>query len=51
MSPIHTAMMNALQRQRTCAKCGRVTVVPPGMTRETVKCKHCGADLPPKRER
>lgn len=50
MSPIHVAIMNALLRRRVCSKCGKATVVPTSKARETIRCPHCGADLPvPKR--
>jgi transcription elongation factor Elf1 len=45
------AMIGAiLGLKRRCPRCGRDQVVPKGNKHETVKCKFCGAEIPPKRQ-
>ncbi|MBI5499447.1 MAG: hypothetical protein HY907_04340 [Deltaproteobacteria bacterium] len=34
--------------RRKCPKCGHEQLVPKEKQAETVRCKHCGADVPPK---
>jgi ribosomal protein S27E len=38
-----------LDLTRKCPKCGREQVVPASRKNETIKCKICGADIPPKK--
>ncbi len=50
MNPIFSAVMQAFMRvQRNCPKCGKVQLVPARKKGEKVKCKACGADIPPPR--
>ena len=37
--------------KRTCPKCGHSQVVPVDKRNQTVRCSHCGADIPPKKEK
>jgi len=34
--------------KRTCPKCKRDQIVPASKKRESVRCKFCGADIPPR---
>lgn len=34
---------------RKCPKCHREQAVPASKADQTVKCKHCGKDIPPKK--
>ncbi len=36
--------------RRRCPRCGRDQLVPKGKKLETVKCKFCGAEIPPRRK-
>ncbi len=47
MSLLGHTVTNALGRKRTCPSCKRVQVVAQVKARSTVKCKFCGADVPP----
>jgi ribosomal protein S27E len=49
MSLIGHGIAKTLGRKRTCPVCKRPQVVAQGKARETVKCKFCGADVPPPR--
>ncbi len=44
---IQAVLSMLLQRKRTCPKCARDQVVPLGKRFATVRCKFCGAPLPP----
>ena len=47
MSVIFQAVINKiLDLKRTCPKCKRDQFVPPNRRNETVRCKHCGAEVP-----
>jgi ribosomal protein S27E len=48
MNPI-VAMLAILYRKRTCPKCKRNQVVPASKRLESVRCKFCGADVPPRK--
>lgn len=48
MNPFMQAVVTAvLSSKRKCPSCGRTQAVPQGKAKETVKCKYCGADVPP----
>jgi ribosomal protein S27E len=36
---------------RECPKCGRQQVAARSQIKEAVRCKHCGAEIPPPRAR
>ena len=42
-----TAISMILNLKRTCPKCKRDQIVPPGKSKEKVRCKFCGADISP----
>jgi len=48
MNPIFAAVMQAFMRvQRKCPKCGKGQFVSANKKGEKVKCKACGAEIPP----
>jgi ribosomal protein S27E len=51
MNPIFISMVMAriLGLKRDCPKCKRPQIVSSDMKHKTVKCKFCGADIPPKK--
>ncbi|PKN35321.1 MAG: 30S ribosomal protein S27 [Deltaproteobacteria bacterium HGW-Deltaproteobacteria-19] len=49
MSIFHGAAAKILRLKRRCPKCGSDQVVPESRERETVKCRFCGAEIPPKK--
>lgn len=50
MPVISTTANLIAQLTRRCARCGRQVVVPPSMSRNTVRCGGCGQDIPPTRK-
>ncbi|WP_252380912.1 hypothetical protein [Desulfovulcanus ferrireducens] len=46
---IPAAIGTLLGLKRTCPKCKRNQVVPASKRRERVRCKFCGADIPPRK--
>lgn len=42
-----TVVKTVLKLKRTCPKCKKDQIVSLKQKEETVKCKHCGADIPP----
>jgi len=50
MNPIFQAMISTvLHLKRACPKCKREQVVPVSKRLESVRCKFCGADVPPRK--
>ena len=50
MNPIFVVAISSILRlKRVCPKCKRDQVVPASKRRESVRCKFCGADLPPRK--
>ncbi|HAJ27084.1 MAG TPA: 30S ribosomal protein S27 [Syntrophus sp. (in: bacteria)] len=49
MSIFNQAAKTILDMARKCPKCGNEQVVAASMKKESVKCKACGAEVPPKR--
>jgi transcription elongation factor Elf1 len=50
-NPWFLAILNTLMHsKRKCPKCGREQIVSKDKRGETVRCKHCGADIPPPRK-
>jgi len=48
MNPIFQAVFSTIFRlKRTCPKCKRDQIVPVSKRLESVRCKFCGADIPP----
>lgn len=49
MNPIFQAVIHTVLRQkRTCPACKKSQIVPAGKKAEAVRCKSCGADIPPR---
>ncbi|WP_156919911.1 30S ribosomal protein S27 [Syntrophorhabdus aromaticivorans] len=48
MFHIIAALSTVFHLARTCPRCGRRQIVPRSASGKTVKCKFCGADVPPK---
>ena len=46
---ISTVVGTIVGLKRTCPKCRKNQVVPPGKRKETVTCKYCGASIPPRK--
>jgi ribosomal protein S27E len=46
---ISTLMARMLGLKRDCPKCKRQQIVSSDMKHQTVECKFCGADIPPKK--
>ena len=46
---ISTVIGAILGLKRTCPVCKRDQNVPAGKKRESVRCKFCGADIPPRK--
>ncbi len=49
MSIFNQAAKIILDLARKCPKCGQEQVVPISRKNETLRCKACGAEVPPKR--
>jgi ribosomal protein S27E len=50
MNPLFQAVISTVLRlKRTCPKCKRDQVVPASKKLENVRCKLCGADIPPRK--
>lgn len=49
MSIFHGAAGKILRLKRRCPRCSRDQVVAESREKETVKCRFCGADIPPKK--
>jgi len=51
MNPIFIAVIHTiLHPRRTCPECRRIQIIPRGKRREIIRCKFCGADVPPERK-
>jgi len=50
MNPIFAVVISSILRlKRSCPRCKRDQVVPASKRRESVHCKFCGADVPPRK--
>lgn len=49
MSIFNQAADAVLKLARKCPKCGNEQVVPASRKDESLKCRVCGADMPPKK--
>ena len=50
MNPIFQVVVSTLFRlKRTCPKCAESQIVAASKKMEKVRCKRCGADIPPPR--
>jgi len=47
---IVAAIMKIFEHVRTCSKCGNRQIETSAERAATVRCKHCGADIPAKKE-
>ena len=51
MNPICIVVVTTiLSLKRTCPKCEKDQVVPASKKKQTVHCKFCNADVPPRKE-
>ncbi len=52
MNPfIMAAIIGNLQLKRTCPKCMQDQVIPGKKRKQIVRCRFCGADVPPDKSR
>ncbi len=50
MNPIFQVVISTIFRlKRTCPECKRDQIVPGNKRLENVRCKFCGADIPPRK--
>ncbi len=47
MNPLFIAALSAVAPVRECPSCHAKQVIPRDKKEETVKCKYCGAEIPP----
>jgi len=49
MSIFNQAAKTVIDLTRKCPQCGHEQIVPASKKDETVKCRECGRDIPPKK--